>query len=780
MDNGKRVFLVTFSRVMLTTLGIAIIAGRCVADAQVAPDPKLLDEKVKPFFTSYCVDCHSGDEAKGGYRFEEFPTYDDFVKQGGHWQKVISQIRAKGMPPEESEQPSEEDRAAISDWLSRAASNVDCSKVQTPGRPTIRRLNKVEYNNTVHDLLGIDFRPADDFPADDVGEGFDNIGDVLSISPILLEKYLNAAEAIADRAIFVKREIKPIERRFEGEGSRATSTGGTADDGKSQRLGNKGEIYRPISFATAGEYEFRIRAYGEQGGDGVVRAALVIDKEDPIEFDVPATAESPGVYTFNAKVGEGKHRIAVAFLNDFYQKEEEGKPGVDRNLVIDYFEVVGPTKVEDKPLPASHQRIFYRPIKAESKEEDVRAILQRFALRAYRRPPTDGEIDRLRAIVAMAEESGDPIERGIQLAVSAVLVSPYFLFKVELDDPSQPDQIRELNDYELATRLSYFLWSSMPDDVLFDLAAKGKLHDESVLREQVTRMIADEKTMAFVENFAGQWLQLRNLDVRQPDPKQFPKFNDRLRSAMRRETELFFASILREGKSAADFVEADYTFVNEQLAELYGIAGVVGKDFRRVELKDLPRGGVLTHASVLLVTSDPTRTSPVKRGKWVMETILGTPPAAPPPNVPEIEKQKLEGTLRQRMEQHRVNAACATCHAQMDPLGFGLENFDAIGAWRDKEGGYPIDASGVLPDGSTFTGPKDLSKILSRQKEQFLKSLAEKMLTYALGRGLAYYDACEVMSITSSVGADNGRLSTLVWEIVRSRPFRMRGPAGGG
>lgn len=769
---------VTKFQSLLPLLGLLCIPHPCWGDMGEV-DPKLLEDRVKPFFASYCVDCHSGDEAKAGLRFEEFPKIEDFVKEGPHWQKVVSQIQAKGMPPAESDQPSDEDRAAVSAWLAHAATNIDCSKPQTPGRPTIRRLNRVEYNNTVRDLLGIDFKPADDFPADDVGEGFDNIGDVLSISPILIEKYLNAAETIASRAIFVKEPIKATERRFEGEGSRATAPGGTADDGKSQRLTSNGELYRSIKFQSTGDYEFRIRAYGEQGGDGVAKAALKIDNEDPIEFDVPATAEEPGIYKFTTTVKEGKRRVAVAFINDFFQKEVDGKPAIDRNLVIDYFEVAGPTKLEDKPLPQSHLKVIFRPIEPATKEQDIRAILERFALRAYRRPPTSEEIDRLRAIVALAEEGGEPIERGIQLAVGAVLVSPYFLFKVELDDPAQPDRVRELNDYELATRLSYFLWSSMPDDELLKLAAQGKLRDESVLRKQVERMIADKSSDAFVENFAGQWLQLRNLEIRQPDPNRFPKFNEELRSAMRKETELFFASVLREGRSVGDFITGDYTFVNEKLAKHYGIADVKGKEFRRVELKGLPRSGVLTQASILLLTSDPTRTSPVKRGKWVMETILGTPPATPPANVPEIEKQKLTGTLRQQMEQHRINPACATCHALMDPLGFGLENFDAIGAWRDKEGEYPIDASGKLPDGADFNGPKDLTKILSRQQEPFLHSLTEKMLTYALGRGLAYYDACEVRSITSAVGADNGKLATLVWEIVRSRPFRMRGPAGG-
>ncbi len=439
-------------------------------------------------------------------------------------------------------------------------------------------------------------------------------------------------------------------------------------------------------------------------------------------------------------------------------------------MIVDYLQIDGPSNVEAPAYPRSHQIIFSQPIRPESVDQDIRAIIERFVSRAYRRPATSNEVERLAQLVQLARDQKEPIERGMQLVVEAVLASPHFLFKVEDDGEGNSTEPRELNDFELATRLSYFLWSSMPDDRLFELAREGRLRDSATLAAEIDRMLADEKVLAFVENFAGQWLQLRNLEIRQPDKDRFPEFTEKLRGAMRKETELFFASVLRERKQLSDFLSADYTFVNEPLAKLYGIEGISGEEFQRVSLADKPRGGgVLTHASVLTITSDPTRTSPVKRGKWVMETILGSPPPAAPADVPELDKQQLTGTLRQRMEQHRANPACATCHDLMDPLGFGLENFNAIGGWRDKDGEYPVDASGKLPDGPEFNGPRDLSQKLALQKDLFLRTITEKILVYALGRGLELYDECEIIGICQRVTEKGG-----IW-----RTWSARSPSVG-
>jgi hypothetical protein len=735
-------------------------------------DESRLESDVRPFINKYCVDCHSVDEAKGGIRLDDLPKPADFVLDRPRWSKVVGQIKAKGMPPQDADQPPDDVRTQVARWLTSAMNNIDCSGPRPAGKPTIRRLNRVEYNNTLRDLLAIDFKPAENFPADDVGEGFDNIGDVLSISPLLLEKYLEASQQVAERAIALPVEIKPIAERIEGEYARSTAKGQTTDNGKAQVLTTPGELYKVLKFQETGDYRMRLRAYGQQVGDEPVKAAIKIDENSPQQILVPATADNPSEYEVTIRIEKGKRRVAISFLNDYFDEATSA----DRNLIVDYLQIDGPSNIDSPPLPRSHQIIFFQPIRPESADQDIRATIERFASRAYRRPATSSEVDRLAKLVQLARDQKEPIERGMQLVVEAVLASPHFLFKVEQDGEGSSTEPRELNDFELATRLSYFLWSSMPDDRLLELAREGKLRDEVTLSAEIDRMLADDKVLAFVENFAGQWLQLRNLDVRQPDKDRFPQFTEKLRGAMRRETELFFASVLRERKQLSDFLSADYTFVNEPLAKLYGIEGVTGEEFQRVSLADKPRGGgVLTHASVLTITSDPTRTSPVKRGKWVMETILGSPPPAAPADVPELDKQQLTGTLRQRMEQHRANPACATCHDLMDPLGFGLENFDAIGQWRDKDGEYPVDASGKLPDGPDFNGPRDLSQKLAQQKDLFLRTITEKILVYALGRGLELYDECEIIGICQRVTEKGGHLADVVREIALSRPFRFRG-----
>jgi hypothetical protein len=413
--------------------------------------------------------------------------------------------------------------------------------------------------------------------------------------------------------------------------------------------------------------------------------------------------------------------------------------------------------------------------------ECAREILTRFATRAYRRPATSAEMDRLLRVFDVGRQLNEQgqaqatFAAGIQLAVQAILVSPHFLFRVELDsghDANSP--VQKLNDWQLASRLSYFLWSSMPDDELFRLAAAGELGKPEVLDGQTRRMLADKKSQALVENFAGQWLQIRNLSIVSPDRTQFKSFGEHLRKAMLKETELFFESVVREDRSVLDLIDADYTFLNEDLAFLYGIEGVEGNDFRRVQLKDKRRGGILTQASILTITSNPTRTSPVKRGKWIMEQLLGTPPPPPPPGVPELEQTELKGTLRQKMEQHRANAACAVCHNRMDPLGFAFENFDAIGRWRDRDDEAEIDPSGTLPGGKKFSGAAELRTILRSQPDRFARNLARKMLTYAIGRGLEPYDNQAIGEIATSMAADDYKCSSLVLAVVNSEPFRMR------
>jgi hypothetical protein len=497
--------------------------------------------------------------------------------------------------------------------------------------------------------------------------------------------------------------------------------------------------------------------------------ALYLDETLVRRFEVRAVESDPQIYEGWLKTPGGRHAFSVVFENDYYVPD--GPQAGDRNLVIDNLEVMG-------PYPASFEKIIPREHTPEDKMSLAREIVVDVMSRAFRRPATPGEVNRVLGLVALADAEGENFNAAIGLALQAILVSPHFLFRVEPDpQPNDPSVVRALNDYELATRLSYFLWSSMPDDELFAQARLGLLYQGDNLERQARRMLADPKSQALVENFAGQWLQLRNLVNVAPDKQRYPEFDEALRRSMRRETELFFAAIVREDRSVLDFIDGDFTFLNERLARHYGIAGVQGEEFRRIEVDPQQRGGVLTQASVLTVTSNPTRTSPVKRGKWVLENLLGTPPPPPPPDVPELKDEgetELTGSLRERMEQHRAKADCAVCHNRMDPLGFGLENYDAVGAWRTTDGPFEIDSSGELPGGQSFAGPRELKAILRARQDEFVRCLAEKMLTYALGRGVEYRDRATIDDLAAAMQNNDYKFSSLIVAIVHSDAFGKR------
>ena len=608
----------------------SFFAATCSAQQDASLPANHFSNQIRPFLESHCNSCHSGEDAEAGIQFEEFTNTANIQTHYELWEKALRMIRDGQMPPADEEQPSAAARVNIVAALQRELNSFDCSSERHPGRVTIRRLNRAEYNNTIRDLLGLDIKPANDFPSDDVGEGFDNIGDVLTIPPVLMEKYLQSAQDIAAAA-------------FADEQAR--------------------------------------------------RRVLAHETENNAE------------------------KITVARRN-----------------------------------------------------------INEFAERAWRRPLTQDEQNRLFRLMQYAFVQGAEVEEIFETVVAGILAHPNFLFRVE-QDPGEdnPDGIRRLSDFELASRLSYFLWSSMPDSQLFQLARDGKLSQPTILKKQVTRMLADQKSAALVENFAGQWLQLRDVEVLQPDPKLFPNFDPPLRTAMKQETEEFFLHIMRENRSVLEFLTADYTFANARLARHYGMEGVEGDQFQRVALGPRRRG-VLTQASILLLTSNPTRTSPVKRGKWILDNILAEPPPPPPPDVPELDEDaETLGSLREQMEQHRSNPTCAVCHRKMDALGFGLENFDAIGGWREKDGKYSINPAGELPDGAKFSGAADLMQILAdSKKDEFLRCLSAKMLTYALGRGLDSWDRCAIREITDQLRQDDNRFHTLVMAIVLSEPFQFR------
>ena len=723
------------------------------------------EKEIQPLLQQYCADCHYDGAKKGDLNLDPFKSEEDIRKKVKVWDSVMFNIDNWLMPPAKKPQPTPAERARLVAWIDQTIYPVDPANPD-PGRVTIRRLNKTEYNNTMRDLMGVDLQPADSFPDDDSGYGFDNIGDVLALPPVLVERYLQAADKVLDAAI-VAAGSKP--RRDEVKASRLFTTEKVGEsNGDGFTLFSSGDASFKHTFPADAEYILRFRCHADQAGDEPTKMAAKLDGKEIGKFDIKGTKNLPQTVEARFRANKGQRLVAASFLNDFY----DGKS--DRNLFLDLIEIEGPIWGENAPLPESHRRVFIQDKGTEGTEAATRKVLTAFCNRAFRRPARKEEIDRLAGMVRASQAGGASWEDAMKVALKASLISPWFLYRIEWQpEPDNPARIADLSEFALASRLSYFLWSSMPDQKLLSLAFQNQLRAN--LTSEVKRMIADPKARALAENFGGQWLEIRNLELVSPNPKLF-KFDGRLRRAMRGETEEFFHRLLTENKSVLEFLSADYTYVNERLARHYGIENVTGDQFQKVSLDPNRRRGILTQASVLTVTSDPTRTSPVKRGKWVLENILGTPPPPPPPNVPTIESNKeLTGSLRQKMEQHRVNPACANCHSLLDPIGFGLENFDAIGAWRDQDGGQPIESIGRLTTGQEFKNANELTTIiLNEKRDLFLRCLTGKLLTFALGRGVEPYDKPAIAEILAKAKKDNYAFQSLIVAIGESVPFQKR------
>jgi hypothetical protein len=599
---------------------------------------------------------------------------------------------------------------------------------------------------------------------------------------MLAEKYLSSAEQVMDRAIPADNATSPHVVHVD-----AAKFAGTIgqDGGDGWELYSNGEAYIDRAIPATGEYELHIRAEADEAGTEAAKMTLKVDSHELRTFDVTAQRGQPANYTLRTKLTFGTHRLAAAFINDFYDPKASNPKRRDRNLVVCSIDIDGPFNAVAPPPTPSERAIFVAtPGRGVSEDEAAQTIIAKFVSRAFRRPQVPEVWGRYVRLYKQSRLDGATFKQSVKVALTAVLVSPQFLYRVEIDPPASAGgpAIHRIDDYELATRLSYFLWSSMGDDELYRFAAAGKLHERPVLEQQVRRMIADPRSDAFVKNFVGQWLELRNLDSVNPNAKVFPAFDGTLRRAMRTEAQMLFADVLRENHSALDLIDAKYTFLNARLAKLYGIPNVNGSYFRKVDLAGVPngehRGGVLTMAGVLTVTSMSARTSPVKRGKWVLEEILGDPPPPPPGNISALPTHVSRGdklTMRQHLEQHRADMTCASCHARMDPLGFAMENFDGIGAWRTMEGGRKIDTSGKLPDGTEIDSAQQLKQLLvTRKKSAFIRCLTEKMMTYALGRGLEDYDRPTVYDIRRSVERNDCRMISVVDAIVESDAFQER------
>ncbi|HYE73925.1 MAG TPA: DUF1592 domain-containing protein [Blastocatellia bacterium] len=741
--------------------------------AQSQQDTTEFEKTIQPFLAAHCYSCHNAELKTGGVNLEMAKTAASIVQDREHWELALLKIRTGEMPPKGMPRPSEAEVRAVISAFEALFERADQQIKPDPGRVTARRLNRSEYANTVRDLLGVDFSANQEFPVDDSGNGFDNIADVLAISPVLMEKYMIAAERIAARAIGADPlPKKPVEAEYSRRNSNI------------RRL-DVSTVEATHRVDWDGEYTIRFGLPGERSADAkpvtlgfwmdgkLLHTIPVETKPSKLVYFNPYSEEEMRLY-----LPEGDHTFRVAFINDEYVKTLSEKEAYNnrKNKFIESVTFVGPFPSKTEK-PSRKKILICDP---NSGRACVEKIIATLAHRAYRRPVTKSEVASLMKLASTAKGGGSEglsIEQGIQVAIQAMLVSPHFLFRIERDpDPTDATKIHKISDIELASRLSYFLWSSMPDDELLGLAETGRLRAPGVFESQIKRMLADEKAAALADNFAGQWLETRNLDVVKPDPQKFPTWGSELREAMKTETRMFFEAMLRENRPLSDFLDARFTFLNELLAKHYGIEGVTGPDFRRVELRNDQRGGILSHASVLTVSSYPTRTSPVIRGKYLLQNILGAPPPPPPPNVPTLNEEAVGnvGSLRQQLEKHRTNPTCASCHSRMDVLGFGLENYDAIGRWRTMDGKFQIDVSGTFPNGKSFASPAEMRTLLKEELPDFSHCLTEKMLTYALGRGVERYDRRTVNDINKKLAASGYHFQTLIYEIAQSLPFQSR------
>jgi len=750
----------------------------------------------------YCVSCHNQRLKTSGLALDT-AELSDVAAHPEVWEKVIRKVGAGMMPPAGVPRPDDAAKRALISRLEGVLDNAAKAR-PNPGRPLVHRLNRAEYANAIRDLLAVELDVSSMLPPDDSSGGFDNNADVLGLSPVLLESYLTAAERITALAIgdpkappmgelFRVRQDESQDRHIEG-----------------LPLGTVGGILIPTTLPLDGEYQFQVRLfrtnlgtmrgleYAHQleisvNGERVHLASFGGDNEITASSDNPTITgdDVDGRFTVRVPLKAGPAQIGVAFvekthalntrrLQSYVRSSSDtidfsGYPHIDEIILTGPFKVTG---VGDTP---SRRRIFVCQPKAASEEDGcARKILATLARRAYRGDVSKEDLQTLQDFYQRGRQDGS-FDTGIDLALRRMLSSPKFLVRVERDPASVPaGSAYRLSDLEIASRLSFFLWSSIPDDTLLDVASKGGLKTPAGIDQQVRRMLADPKSQAFVDNFVGQWLQLRNLKTKQPNSHEFPDFDDNLRTALGTEAEMFFASIMREDRSVVDLMTADYTFLNERLARHYGIPNVYGTHFRRVTLKDDTRRGLLGKGAVLMVTSHPHRTSPVLRGKWVLENILGSPPPPPPDVVPPFDEEAGAAkpkSVRERMEQHRRNPACASCHRMIDPAGLALENFDAIGGWRTRDGGTrgaPVDASGQLIDGTQINGVVELRAALLREPEIFVRTMTEKLMTYALGRGLTATDMPAVRTVVRDSARDQYRFSSVILEIVRSVPFQMR------
>jgi hypothetical protein len=770
---------------VLAASGLAMLAfsgaqgrGPGPRSAEVQPPDELaaeldrrLAQDIAPLLATYCLSCHSGDEPSGDLGLDGLKTLDDALTGEFDVRLIKELVTAGEMPPKKAPQPTEHERLVISQWADAVLAYVPPDAPVDPGWFTIHRLNRTEYRYTLRDLLGIDPRRVDlaaRLPQDDTGYGFDNVADVLSTSPLAIEEYLAAAERAVEMAlgpIVSFGDTPRVLRPLEGTNGQALPRGGFF-------LYSNGPATAEFTAPVTGEYLVRVRAWETRAGDEHARLSLRVGKRAIEEFEVSGTREEPQEFEHRLRLRGGEHTIGVHFVNDYYVKDAG-----DRNVGVESISVAGPLDEATTERPEQWARVFGPASGVADEEGKAAAVLGAFASRAYRRPASPEQVGSLMRVYRAERASGVAFEPAVRTALTAALVSPSFLFRtVAHPDAANREARYTLDGYELASRLSYFLWSSMPDGELMDAAADGSVLTDEGLAGQVRRMLADARSGAFVENFAGQWLQLRGLEAVAIDRARFPEYDDALRADMIGEATMFLGDVLRSGRSVLEFIDSRETFLNERLARFYGVPGVEGEELRRVSLPPgSPRGGVLTMGAVLTLTSNTTRTSPVKRGLFVLDQILGAPPPPPPADIPPLEQavhSNPNASVREQLAAHLSDASCAACHTRLDPIGLSFEHFDAIGRWRDAENGVAIDATGTLPGGVELDGSADLKRTLMERSDQFIESLSAKALTYALGRGVEPFDRPAVRRIAQRTRERGDTFAALIESIVLSETFR--------
>lgn len=767
-------------------LRISFIAVACCLFFTVGSASEALLEK-------YCSKCHSNQKSKGDVNFQRVLSSPLNPASRSAWTGAHEQLRNKEMPPDDHPQLTSSEREKLLVWLEGNIQRIDASAPPNPGRPVMRRLTRFEYRNTLRDLLGVEFTfqfdPTTDFPADNPDAGFDTNGGVMSLTQAHLEQYLHVANRVLEKVIIVEGLNGPVTRRFEAKS--LSCSGGAALDSGAVIFSDTGVVGGDVIIEQEGDY--LVKTVLRCADNNQTRAQMaVVASEREERFTLTRNGKESRLER-KIHLKSGPQQVGIAYrFEQANGKTEKLDVSMQGTISLDFLEISGPLGLSADKLPASHKRIIItRPGDGKSRTQAAEEILRAFASRAFRRPATAEEIASYTALFAKCDEEGSSFERSIRPALGAILVSPNFLFRAEPDRVARKDDGSfSLDAWELASRLSYFLWSSLPDEELNTAAASKKLLETAELERQARRMLADSRSSALSQNFATQWLAIRSVENFQPDKKRFGEFGTALRNAVLQEPVMLFQNILNENEPLLQLLTSDYTFANDDLAKLYKVTmpplppelhtkEPERRRMRRVELPpDSPRGGVMTMAAVLMASSHPTRTSLVKRGKWVLDQLLGTPPPPPDPNVsplPESKESEAKLSLRQMVEMHRAEPQCASCHKRMDPIGFALENFDAMGRWRDKDNNkQPLDVRATMPDGTEINGPLALKQLLLTRKDDFTRCLAEKLLTYALGRAPEPFDHRAIQTAVKATAANDYLLTQLIVELVKSYPFRNR------